>query len=71
MNFGENNVAMADRTIRIAIALILFAFIALKIVSGWLLYLVFIIGLILLITGIVGTCPLYSMFGMSTATKKN
>lgn len=70
MNFGENNVAMADRTIRIAIAVILFAFIILKVVSGWLLYLVFIIGLILLITGLVGTCPLYSMFGMDTAPKK-
>ena len=30
MKFGENNVAMADRTIRIAIAVILFAFIILK-----------------------------------------
>jgi len=70
MKFGENNVAMADRTIRIAIAVILFAFIVLKDVKGWLVYLVFIIGLIFLITGLVGTCPLYSMFDIGTAPKK-
>ncbi len=50
-----------DRSVRIVVGVILIAlvFVGLKTEWGW-------IGLIPLITGIVGTCPLYAVFGIKT-----
>jgi len=50
-----------DRIIRIIIGIVLLAlvFVGPKTSWGW-------IGLIPLITGIVGVCPLYSIFGIKT-----
>ncbi len=70
MKIGEKNVGMIDRVIRILLGIILlYTFVVNMIAAPWS-YLVALIGLILLVTGIVGTCPLYSMLGMSTMGKK-
>jgi hypothetical protein len=70
MKIGEKNVGMIDRVIRILLGIILlYIFVANMIAAPWS-YLVALIGLILLVTGIVGTCPLYSMLGMNTMGKK-
>ncbi len=55
------NEAGIDRGIRIVIGVVLIAlvFVGPKTEWGW-------IGLIPLITGIVGICPLYSIFGIKT-----
>ncbi len=55
------NEAGIDRGIRIVIGIVLIAlvFVGPKTEWGW-------IGLIPLITGIVGICPLYSIFGIKT-----
>jgi Inner membrane protein YgaP-like, transmembrane domain len=70
MKIGEKNVGMIDRVIRIILGIILLYLFAVNMVAAPWSYLVILIGLILLITGIIGTCPLYSMIGMNTLGKK-
>lgn len=59
----KQNVGSIDRFVRIAIGIMLLALILVLEgnVRWWGL-----VGLVPLLTGIFGTCPLYSMFGMST-----
>ncbi len=69
MKIGEKNVGMIDRIIRIVFGIILlYVFMGNMVAAPWS-YLVALIGLILLVTGIVGTCLLYSMLGMNTLGK--
>ena len=70
MAFMEKNVGMVDRAVRIVVGLGL-------LVVGWLylsaplLYVVALIGLFALLTGTLGTCPVYSLLGINTLGKEN
>ncbi|MBG7601552.1 MAG: DUF2892 domain-containing protein [Gammaproteobacteria bacterium] len=57
----KNNVGKIDRIIRIVVGIILVGnvFYALQNPIGWL-------GVILIVTGIAGICPLYSILGINT-----
>jgi hypothetical protein len=70
MKIGEKNVGMTDRVIRIVIGIVLIVVFLMKFIPSPWSYLVALIGLIALVTGAVGTCPLYSILGMNTAGKK-
>jgi hypothetical protein len=70
MNIGEKNVGMIDRIVRIVLGLILIVAFAMNYIPTPWSYLVAFIGLIALVTGAIGTCPLYSVLGMSTMEKK-
>ncbi len=70
MKIGEKNVGMIDRVIRIILGIILLYLFVVNMVAAPWSYLVALIGLILLVTGVIGTCPLYSMLGMNTLSKK-
>jgi hypothetical protein len=61
----KNNVGTIDRAIRVALGLGLLAivFVGPKTPFGWL-------GLIPLATAALGTCPLYSILGLSTCPTK-
>ncbi len=61
----KNNVGSIDRAVRVAIGLGLLAivFVGPKTPFGWL-------GLIPLATAALGTCPLYSILGLSTCPTK-
>lgn len=62
----EKNMGVVDRVIRVVIAVVLAVLIALgtvKAVAAWVLG---IIALILLVTGIVAFCPLYKVLGIRT-----
>jgi len=66
----NSNVGMIDRIVRIAIGLLLIAY-AIPIgfaPSGW--NWVGWIGVVPLVTGIAGVCPLYSLLGLSTCPLK-
>jgi hypothetical protein len=60
----KNNVGTMDRMFRILLGLVLIAmvFFGPKSAWGW-------VGLIPLITGIVRTCPIYSLFGISSCPR--
>lgn len=57
------NESAADRTLRVLVgaAAIAMVFVGPQTAWGWL-------GLIPLVTGLVGTCPLYTIFGVSTCS---
>ncbi len=61
MDLFKNNVGKIDRVIRIVVGIVLVGnvFYALQHPVGWL-------GVILIVTGIVGKCPLYSIIGINT-----
>lgn len=61
MDLLKNNVGKVDRIIRIVLGILLIGnvFYALQHPIGW-------IGVILLVTGIFGMCPLYSLLGLNT-----
>ena len=60
----KRNVGNADKTIRIAVGLILIV-LALLGTIGWWGYL----GIIPLLAGVVGNCPLYTLVGISTCKR--
>lgn len=62
-NFFAKNTGNLDRIIRVILGAVLVGnvFVGLETVVGW-------IGLILIITGIFGTCPVYSLLGINTRT---
>ncbi len=61
MNLLKNNVGKVDRIIRVILGILLIGnvFFALHHPIGW-------IGVILVLTGIAGICPLYSLLGLNT-----
>jgi hypothetical protein len=61
----KTNVGATDKTIRIVIGVV-FIILAVLTKSWWLV----IIGLIPLITGLIGYCPLYTLLGISTCKVK-
>lgn len=65
MNLFKNNVGKVDRIIRILVGAVLIGnvFVGLQSPAGW-------IGLILIITGLFGTCPVYSIAGLNTRSIK-
>ena len=62
----STNVGGVDRTLRIllGIALLAIVFVGPQTPWGW-------VGLIPLVTGLVGTCPIYSLLGVKTCPMKN
>lgn len=66
MNTNESPV---DRIIRVIVGIVLIALGLLGIASGVWMWVAYILGAVLLITGIVGFCPLYKLFKFSTARK--
>jgi len=61
----KNNVGGIDRVLRIVVGLVLIGLAASGTVGvwGW-------IGVVPLLTGALGTCPLYSVVGLSTCPMK-
>jgi uncharacterized membrane protein HdeD (DUF308 family) len=61
VNLLKNNVGKVDRIIRVILGILLVGnvFFALHHPIGWL-------GVILVLTGIAGICPLYSLLGLNT-----
>jgi hypothetical protein len=59
--FFKNNEGVLDRVIRVIVGLVILSLIFVGPKSLWGL-----LGLIPLLTGILGTCPAYTLLGMST-----
>jgi hypothetical protein len=62
-NLFKQNTGKLDRIIRVIVGALLVGnvFVGLQTVVGW-------IGLILIVTGLFGTCPVYSLLGINTKT---
>jgi len=66
----KKNVGTTDKWIRIIIALIIVALYFANVISGTLAIVLLIIAGMFIITGFVGFCGLYTLFGISTCKKK-
>jgi len=63
------NEGPVDRIIRVIVGIALVALSLLGVASGVWMWVAYLLGAILLVTGIVGFCPLYKLFKLSTAKK--
>ena len=61
----KRNESNLDRALRVVLGLVLLSlvFIGPQTAWGW-------VGIVPLVTGLIGSCPLYSMMGMSTCPIK-
>jgi hypothetical protein len=64
----KTNEGTLDRVLRVVVGVALLALFFAFPDAGW--HWFALIGLVPLITGLVGTCPLYMLFGMSTCPVK-
>ena len=60
-----HNVGSVDRTVRVIVGLLLLSMLFIDGNARWF----GLIGLIPLLTGSVGTCPVYSVFGINSQSK--
>jgi hypothetical protein len=65
MKFGSNE-GTIDRVIRIVLGIALAAVAIVGAVSAPWLYVVWVVAAIAIVTGVVGFCPLYALFRVST-----
>ena len=65
----QNNESSIDRVIRIVLGIALAAVALGGAVGAPLLYVVWVVAVIALVTGIVGFCPLYALLRVSTKSK--
>jgi fatty acid desaturase len=63
------NEGPVDRIIRVIVGIALIALGLLGVATGVWMWVAYILGAILLLTGIVGFCPLYTLFKLNTAKK--
>lgn len=66
----KKNMGNADRIIRIILAAIIVVLFFTKVLTGILGIVLLIVAGIFLLTGLIGLCPLYLPFGISTCARK-
>jgi hypothetical protein len=66
----KKNMGTLDRGIRVIVALVIVALIAMKTVTGTLSIVLGVFAVVFLITAAIGFCPLYVVLGISTCKKK-
>jgi hypothetical protein len=64
------NIGTLDRTLRISVAVLFSVLYVTGVVPGTAGVIILVLGGMLLVTAIVGTCGLYSLFGISTCALK-
>jgi hypothetical protein len=66
----KKNIGSIDKVIRVLFAIVVAALYFTGVISGTLGIVLLIVGGVLLLTSIVGTCPIYLPFGISTGKKE-
>ena len=66
----NKNIGSADKIIRLILALIIFTLYFTGVIPGLLGIILSILAVIFVLTSLIGTCPLYLPFGLSTLRKK-
>jgi hypothetical protein len=64
MSFLSTNVGALDRAVRIGAGVLLIALAAMHTIGAW-----GYIGVVPLLTGVIGSCPAYPLFGLSTCAR--
>ncbi|KAA9040583.1 DUF2892 domain-containing protein [Ginsengibacter hankyongi] len=66
----KKNIGSADRIIRLLLAALVAFLYFTNIISGVSGIILLLVGVALLLTSLVGTCPLYILFGLNTCAAK-
>jgi hypothetical protein len=66
----KQNMGNADRIIRVLVAAVIAILYINNTITGTLAYVLLAIGGIFVLTSLVGSCPLYSLFGITTCPAK-
>jgi hypothetical protein len=66
----EKNVGKLDKLARVAIALVFVGLYFSGIISGVLGYVLLAVAGVMILTGLVNFCPLYTLLGMNTCKRK-
>ncbi len=65
----KKNMGVFDKGLRFVIAVIIGVLYFANIISGTVALTALVIGVVLIVTSLIGTCPLYLPFGISTEKK--
>jgi hypothetical protein len=68
--FMKKNMGNADRTIRVLVAALIAVLYFTNTITGTLGYVLLAVGGIFLLTSFIGSCPLYSIFGINSCSAK-
>lgn len=66
----KSNVGNNDKAVRISVAILLVALYFTGTLSGILGVIALVVAAVFVVTSLVGFCPLYAIFGMSTCPRK-
>jgi len=67
----KKNIATVDRIIRVIIAIVFAVLYFGKIVPATIGLALFVVGIVFVLTSLIGYCPIYGILGMSTLKKKS
>ncbi len=67
----KQNMGQTDKIIRVLVALVIAALWYFNVISGTVAMILGAVAVIFVLTSLVGVCPLYLPFGLSTLRKKN
>jgi predicted RND superfamily exporter protein len=66
----KTNVSSTDKIVRLALAIVLIVLFYKSIFTGIVGIIALIVAFVLTMTSLIGFCPLYTLFGINTAKKK-
>jgi len=66
----KKNMGKTDKTIRLLIAAVIVVLLFTKVLTGTLGIILLILAVVFVITSLIGFCPLYALFGISTNPPK-
>ena len=66
----KHNMGNADRIVRLLIAVVIATLYFTNTITGTLSYILLGVGSIFLLTSLIGSCPLYSLFGLNSCKAK-
>jgi hypothetical protein len=66
----KKNMGTVDRVIRILVAVLVAVLFFTHVITGTLAYILLALGAVFVITSLLGICPLYLPFGLSTRKKE-
>lgn len=66
----KKNIGTTDKSIRILISVVILALYFTNVISGTLAVILLILAGVFVLTSLIGTCPLYLPFGLSTKRKE-
>jgi hypothetical protein len=66
----KKNMGLIDKVVRILIAVVVIALYFTNVISGILAIILLIFAGVFILTSVIGFCPLYTAFGLSTAKRE-